>query len=176
MKNILFAVLLLNLSCNKEHTPGTSLESMDSAIVSDGNLVEKNSDSSAITNINTSDISDIPKQEPGIRSIDGDKIIKTITADLLPLDIEDELTANHQQMIIKIKNFKGTKISGTVTSLKPGLNIRFNQIRLANGEYDGPFGGEINYDIKDKGEIWLIIGENLMATTETTGKFKVSLN
>lgn len=33
----------------------------------------------------------------------------------------------------------------------------------------------LNYDIKEKGEIWLIIGKNLMASGENTGKFTVNL-
>lgn len=176
MKKLLFLIPLILINCTKKETDATISSSNDSMMVEDQNTV-KNLDSSSNGVITIEDAAKITKEvSPTFRAIEGDKIIKTINGDMLPINFEDELTADHGQMIIKIKNFKGDKISGTVTSLKPGLNIRFNQIRMADGEYDGPFGAQINYDIKDKGEIWLIIGKNLMATTETTGKFKVSLN
>ena len=56
------------------------------------------------------------------------------------------------------------------------MNIRFNQIKLANGDYDGPFGREISYDIKQKGEIWLIVSKSNMASGETKGKFEIELH
>ena len=55
------------------------------------------------------------------------------------------------------------------------MNIRFNQIKLANGDYDGPFGREINYEIKEKGEVWLIIAKSNMASGDATGKFKIRI-
>lgn len=176
MKKLLFLIPLVLMNCTKKETDSKMITA-DSTEVFQNDYVENPKDSSSKGVVFPTD-AELDKKEvsPTFRAIEGDKIIKTINGDMLPINFEDELTADHGQMIIKIKNFKGNKISGTVTSLKPGMNIRFNQIRMADGEYDGPFGAQINYDIKDKGEIWLIIGKNLMASTETTGKFKVSLN
>lgn len=176
MKKLLFIIPLILINCTKKETDSKMITA-DSTEVFQNDYVENPKDSSSKGVVFPTD-AEFDKKEMAqtFRAIEGDKIIKTINGDMLPINFEDELTADHVQMIIKIKNFKGDKISGTLTSLKPGMNIRFNQIRMADGEYDGPFGGEINYDIKDKGEIWLIIGKNLMASTETTGKFKVSLN
>ena len=55
------------------------------------------------------------------------------------------------------------------------MNIRFNQIKLADGEFDGPFGRDISYLIKKSGEIWLLISKSNMASEKATGKFTVSL-
>lgn len=177
MKKLLVLIPLLIISCNKKEVVTSTSSNDDSTKEMDGTSIENSMDSTNndVVSIDSSKMNSQNNSET-FRAIEGDKIIKTINGDMLPINFEDELTADHGQMIIKIKNFKGNRISGTVTSLIPGMNIRFNQIRMADGEYDGPFGAQINYDIKDKGEIWLIIGKNLMASSETTGKFRVSLN
>ena len=55
------------------------------------------------------------------------------------------------------------------------MNIRFNQIKTPDGKYDGPFGREISYKISSKGEVWLMIGKNLMADGKNTGRFSVRI-
>ena len=55
------------------------------------------------------------------------------------------------------------------------MNIRFSQIKLPNGNFDGPFTQDISYEVKEKGEIWLIIGKSNMASGEAKGKFKVTI-
>lgn len=172
MKKLLLLIPLILINCNKKEEKMTTITNNDSL-----NNIHQNSNDS--TNNGVVSVNDAEK-EPAVstdtfRVIEGEKIIKTINGDMLPMEISDEFTKEQQQMIIKIKNFTGNKITGKVTSTNPQLNIRFNQIRLANGEFDGPFGADLNYDIKEKGEIWLIIGKNLMADGETTGKFTVSL-
>jgi hypothetical protein len=125
--------------------------------------------------VNISDDRKLKEMSNTFRVIDGDSIIKTINGDMLPLTISDEFTTDQQKFILKIKNFKGNKIVGKVTSTKADMNIRFNQIKFANGEFDGPFGQELSEKIEKTGEIWLIIGRNLMASGNLKGKFTVSL-
>lgn len=172
MKKLLLLIPLILMNCNKKEEKMTATTKNDS--LSNGNLNPLDSSKNGVVSVHDAE------KEPAVstdtfRVIEGEKIIKTINGDMLPMEISDEFTKEHQQMIIKIKNFNSSKITGKVTSTNPQLNIRFNQIRLANGEFDGPFGADLNYDIKDKGEIWLIICKNLMASGETTGKFTVSL-
>ena len=109
------------------------------------------------------------------RVIAGDSIIKTINADMIPLTISDEFTTDQQKFVLKIKNFDGKKIVGKITPSNSNMNIRFNQIKLANGDYDGPFGLEMSEDISKPGEVWLIIGKSLMASGEAKGKFTVNI-
>lgn len=168
MRKFLMFLPLLLINCNKqnENVMNNDKDSTKNPI--------KDSVSKGVISV------DVEEKKPEIltntfRVVEGDKIIKTINGDMIPLEISEEFTRNEQQFIIKIKNFSGTKISGNITSPDSKLNIRFNQIRLANGEFDGPFGREINYDVKDKGEIWLIIGKNLMADGDLKGKFTVQL-
>lgn len=167
MKKFLIFLPLILTSCNKQN---------EKVMNTDKDSVKTIADSTTKGIVSIDEASEKPEiSKNAFRVVEGDKIIKTINGDMLPMEISDEFTTTNQQMIIKIKNFNGSKISGKVTPTNPKLNIRFNQIRLANAEFDGPFGAEINYDIKPKGEIWLIIGKNLMADGESTGKFTVSL-
>ena len=56
-----------------------------------------------------------------------------------------------------------------------GMNIRFNQVKFADGTYDGPFGQTLSIPNKGKGEIWLIIGKSNMASGESKGRFSVKV-
>lgn len=172
MKKLLLLIPLILINCNKKDENKMISTETDS-LNQTNNLVNDSSKNGVVT-VNNAEKEPVVSSDT-FRVIEGEKIIKTINGDILPMEISDEFTKEQQQLIIKIKNFSGSKITGKVISTNPQLNIRFNQIRLANGEFDGPFGADLNYDIKEKGEIWLIIGKNLMATGETTGKFTVSL-
>ena len=94
---------------------------------------------------------------------------------MVPLTITDEFTTDRQKYILKIKNFKDKKIVGKITPQNSDMNIRFNQIKLPNGDFDGPFGQEINYNVKENGEVWLLIGKILMASGNAKGKFTINL-
>lgn len=174
MKKFLFVIPILLLSCTKEAVTKTSVN-QDSLKTTD-QLAVKNPTDSANPGIIALPENPKPKEiVKTFRVINGDSIIKTINADMIPLTIDDEFTTDHQKFILKIKNFKGKKIAGKVTSKNSDMNIRFNQIKFTNGTFDGPFGSDIAADIDKPGEIWLIIGKNLMADGKPTGKFSVSL-
>lgn len=114
-------------------------------------------------------------QNNAFRYVEGRTIIKIINGDMLPLSLEENFTNSDQQYIIKIKNFQGGEISGKVIPENPQMNIRFNQIKKADGGYDGPFGREISYSVESPGEIWLILGKSNMASGNATGPFVVEL-
>lgn len=172
MKKLLLLIPLILINCNKKEE--NKMISTETDSLNQTNNLANDSSKNGVVTVNDAEKEPVVSTDT-FRVIEGEKIIKTINGDMLPMEISDEFTTTNQQMIIKIKNFNGSKISGNVTSANPKLNIRFNQIRLANGEFDGPFGADINYEIKQKGEIWLMIGKNLMADGETTGKFTISL-
>ena len=169
MKKLLAILPLLIVSCQKD-VAASNLKS-DSVMLSKQSDIAPKIDS-APTGLVTVDKMDALEKD---RVIEGEEIIKTIDASQLPITIADEFSDADQQMIIKIKNFKTDKISGIITPENPEMNIRFNQIKLTNGDYDGPFGSNLTYDIKSEGEIWLIIAKSNMASGETKGKFSVRL-
>lgn len=58
---------------------------------------------------------------------------------------------------------KPASIIATIIPDKSGCNIRFNQIIAPGNKADGPFGTELKYELKTKGNYRLIIGHNMMA-------------
>ena len=165
---------LLICSCTKKDTHSKMI-TKDSTEIPDQRSVEYPTDSSKGVVLSSNDEPDKNEMAKTFRIIDGDRIIKTINANMIPLTISDEFTTDQQKLILKIKNFKGKEIVGKISSKNADMNLRFNQIKFADGSFDGPFGRAISIEIPKPGEIWLIIGKNLMADGKLIGKFSVSL-
>ena len=165
---------LLICSCTKKDTHSKMI-TKDSTEIPDQRSVEYPADSSKVVVLSSNDEPDKNEMAKTFRIIDGDRIIKTINANMIPLTISDEFTTDQQKLILKIKNFKGKKIVGKISAKNTDMNLRFNQIKFADGSFDGPFGRNISVEIPKPGEIWLIIGKNLMADGKLTGKFSVTL-
>lgn len=56
-----------------------------------------------------------------------------------------------------------------------GLNIRFSQIILPDGESDGPFGKQLKYKLDQQGTYKIIIGPNRMASGKKSGDFVLKI-
>lgn len=175
MKKLFLLIPVLLLSCNKKEAVAETTLTQDSMVVVDQPLVENSQDSANRGLVILPEAQTPKEMAKAFRVMEGNKIIRTINADMIPLKVTDEFTTNDQQYILKIKNFSGSKISGQITPENPDLNIRFNQIRLADGKFDGPFSREMTYDVKEKGEIWLLISKSNMASGESKGKFTVNI-
>lgn len=175
MKKFLLFLPILLLSCNKEKATSKISTQNDSVMVSDATVVDQLSDSLANGKVILKDENSLAENDPTFRVLQGNKIIKTINGDNLPRKISDEFTSADQQYLLKIKNFKGKKITAKIIPENPDMNIRFNQIKLANGDFDGPFGLNVDYNIPENGEIWLIISKSNMASGESKGKFTINL-
>ena len=165
MKKLILLVAIVLWSCNKTESVGESTSKTDP-------LFEKTVVEDTLKEIQT----EIPAGRKGMmREVEGNKIIRTADAQQIPFNIGEEFTEEDQQFIVKIKNFKQKTISGEVTPENAEMNIRFNQIKLPDGTFDGLFGRQISYTAKNDGELWLIIGKRNMASGETKGKFSVSI-
>lgn len=68
-----------------------------------------------------------------------------------------------------------TRVSATLSSSDPAANVRFSQIIMPDGEADGPFGAEVDYELKQQGRYALAINENIMAGDPWEGEFSVSV-
>ncbi|WP_051190350.1 hypothetical protein [Kaistella palustris] len=174
MKKLIVLLPVLLFSCNKKEAVTETSANRDSAVAVDHNEVEKPFDSTA-TGITTLPHEPAKNASATFRVAEGNKIIKTINGDAIPLKISDEFTTDDQSYILKIKNFTNRKITGKIVPENSAMNIRFNQIKLADGSYDGPFGREISYDVPKPGEIWLLVSKSNMASGETRGKFTIGL-
>ena len=174
MRKLLVILPLLLMYCTKKEVVSENTLKNDSAIVTDGTIINK-IDSAANGGVSIDEENALKESFKKDRVVEANNIIKTIDANMIPITISDEFTNSDQQMVVKIKNFNRNNIVGKITPENPQMNIRFNQIKLANGDYDGPFSRDIKYDIKEKGDIWLIIGKSNMASSDAIGKFTVTL-
>ncbi|WP_312195922.1 hypothetical protein [Epilithonimonas vandammei] len=101
--------------------------------------------------------------------------IVTVDASKMPIRLNLEITNPNDQIILRLENLNQTKIKGYLKTEKP-MNIRFNQIRMPDNTFDGPFSQTIEYDTKQKGEYWLILSKSNMASGEApTGKFFIKI-
>lgn len=178
MKKFLVLIPLLIVSCKKE-SASVETQDKDSVIMSEQLDSAPKTDSAAIK-MKDSVINNAPKTKEVLktgvmRTVKDGKITRTVDAEQFPLTLGEEFTTDGQEFILKIINFNKSKIQAKISTNEKDFNIRFNQIKLPNGDFDGPFGREITYDVKDKGEVWLIIGKSNMASGNTKGSFTVSV-
>jgi len=67
------------------------------------------------------------------------------------------------------------KISAHLSSPDSTANVRFSQIIMPDGKMDGPFGGEMEYDLPMDGIYKLSVHENMMAGDPWSGIFKAEI-
>lgn len=81
----------------------------------------------------------------------------------------------HPRIYLKFTNEATGNVHAVVTPINGEGNIRFNQILYPDKTADGPFGKELELELKQTGEHSLIIGHSLMVDSQYQGKFKVEL-
>ncbi|MFC3160635.1 hypothetical protein SAMN05443633_10236 [Chryseobacterium arachidis] len=178
MKKSLLLIPLIIISCKKD--PSTlETQNKDSISVSEQPDSTVKKDSAALK-MKDSIINNAPKTKEVLRTgvmrtVKDGQIIRTADAEQLPFTLGEEFTKDGQEFILKITNFDQPNIKAKISTKEKDFNIRFNQIKLPNGDYDGPFSREITYDVKEKGEVWLIVGKSNMASGSTKGSFTVSV-
>lgn len=178
MKKSLLLIPLIIISCKKEpavtETPGkdsvAATEMPDSVYKADSVALKKRD-----SIINNAPATKEVLRKGVMRNEKEGQIVRTADASQLPFTLGEEFTKDDQELVLKLTNFEQSKIKATIATKEKDFNIRFNQIRLPNGDYDGPFGRDITYDVKEKGEVWLIIGKSNMASGNTKGHFTVSV-
>ena len=100
--------------------------------------------------------------------------IVTVDASKMPIRLNLEIKNPDDQLILKLENLNQPKIKGYLRAEK-SMNLRFNQIRMPDNTFDGPFSTTIDYDTKQKGEYWLILAKSNMAEGTPVGKFFVKI-
>lgn len=100
--------------------------------------------------------------------------IVTVDASKMPIRLNLEIKNPDDQLILKLENLDQPEIKGYINTEKP-MNLRFNQIRMPDNTFDGPFSQTIEYNTKQKGEYWLILAKSNMADGTPVGKFFVKI-
>jgi len=178
MKKSLLLIPLIIISCKKEANI-TETPSKDSMAVTEMPDSPSKVDSAAIrmkdSIINNSPVTKEVLKTGVMRNMKEGQIIRTADASQLPFTLGEEFTKDNQELVLKITNYEKPDIKATISTKEKDFNIRFNQIKTPDGKYDGPFGREITHEVVGKGEVWLIIGKSNMASGNTKGNFKVSV-
>ncbi|CAA7195676.1 hypothetical protein CHRY9293_01848 [Chryseobacterium potabilaquae] len=177
MKKSLLLIPLLVIACKKESKmPETPAQD---SVATMEQMAKPNADSMASQKkdsmVNNSPVTKEVLSKGVMRSEKDGQITRTVDAAQLPFTFGEEFTKDNQGLVLKITNFNKPEVKAKISTNEKDFNIRFNQIKLANGDTDGPFGKDISYTIPQKGEISLIIGKSNMASGTTKGKFTVSV-
>lgn len=143
---------------------------------SKSNISQMNEDNSEPKQANI--VAKEPKQQGrrgAFRTVEGNKIIRTVEASQLPFTIGERFTDENQEFVIVIKNVTNPTISVKINTVEKNRNLRINQIILPDGSSDGPFSKEMKYTKKKKGTYKIVIGKNLMAEGKLVGNVSVSV-
>ena len=178
MKKLLLLISILLLSCKKETAVTETLEKNDSleTVSQPVPEVAKNTAAERDSIINNAPATKEVLREGVMRDVEGNRIIRFADAEALPFRLGEVFTDDNQELVLKIQNFAKEKITVLVKPQTEQQNIRINQIKLPNGTMDGPFGRELyNYEVPEKGEVWLFVGKSNMASGDSKGSFSVSV-
>jgi hypothetical protein len=152
MKNLLAAIVLFSaLSCNQK-------------------------DESKIVPVNMTDtIAAADKKASDINKQLGDTILLTSKDEKGTYAAEGTIDSLHSRIYVKFTNAQTGKLTAVIKPTAGKGNIRFNQIIFPDQTADGPFGINIEQELKQTGEHTLIIGHSLMADNPYIGNFSLEL-
>ncbi|KAA2215480.1 hypothetical protein [Chryseobacterium sediminis] len=178
MKKSLLLIPLIIISCKKEPAV-TNVPEKDSTVVTEMPDSVVKADSAALRKrdsiINNAPATKEVLRKGVMRTEKEGQIIRTADATQLPFTLGEEFKKDDQELVLKLTHYDRPNIKAKISTKEKDFNIRFNQIKLPNGDYDGPFGREITYETPGKGEVWLIIGKSNMASGNTKGSFTISV-
>lgn len=173
----LIILLPLIVACNKQETVNEVNQNQDSTSLITESTEKASVDSAGIKDsiVNNAPATKEVLRTGVMRDMVGKQIIRNADASQLPFSIGEEFTEDGQEFVLKLDNFSGKHLKAVLKPSDPDMNIRFNQIKLPDGSYDGPFEKEISIDVKEQGEVWLIIGRSNMASGDGKGHFSVKI-
>lgn len=126
-----------------------------------------------VSDTEVKEMNNFQPRKGAFRTVEGNKIIRTVDASQLPFTIGEEITNENQQFVLVIRNVNKSNLSVEVYTNDNGRNIRINQIVKPDNSTDGPFTNKMNYKTSKKGTYKIVIGKNLMAQGKLSGNFSV---
>ena len=171
--SVLFLMLIL-FSCKKK-TENLSQFNHSDSVGKKTEFIQKADSSTTLLYPDSTNLK-MKSQSEIDRKMVGDTIYTRFDASALPVEFEERFSNSHQQLFVVLQNFTGKEISGEIFPQNQLMNIRFNQIRTPDGNWDGPFGRTLeNYAIPSHGIVLLRIGKSNMASGNASGKFSIKL-
>lgn len=100
-----------------------------------------------------------------------------ITTDTIPVKVIygkakiDTVKTAGQRLVFVVNSDTANKLSIKISTKDTLANLRINQIIDSKNNSDGPFGRELEYEIKEKGIQKIVISESQMAGEPWAGAF-----
>lgn len=107
------------------------------------------------------------------------KHVETAHGDSISLRLKDgsaqqeALMAQGKRVVFSFETKILGKLSATVKTAQPNANVRIAQIFMPDNSADGPFGREMEYNLKEPGMYRIVVSENQMAGNPYNGPFTI---
>ena len=114
-------------------------------------------------------------------STDSLKNMETADRDSISLDLKDgsaqqeALMAQGKRVVFSFETKILGKLSATVKAAQPNGNVRIAQIFMPDNSADGPFGQDMEYNLKEPGVYRIVVSENQMAGNPYNGPFTITV-
>lgn len=100
----------------------------------------------------------------------------TVPAETLPVTrLQRTITSDMQSVNVTITDLDVGQLRINVSHSKPDANIRISQVVRPDGSTDGPFGQQLVYDIKQRGNYTIVINKSNMASGTQVGDLFITL-
>jgi hypothetical protein len=114
-------------------------------------------------------------------STDSLKDVEITDRDSISLDLKDgnaqqeALMAQGKRVVFSFETKILGKLSATVKAAQPNGNVRIAQIFMPDNSADGPFGQDMEYNLKEPGMYRIVVSENQMAGNPYNGPFTITV-
>lgn len=88
---------------------------------------------------------------------------------------QEALMAQGKRIVFSFETKILGKLSATVKAAEPNGNVRIAQIFMPDNSADGPFGQEMEYNLKEPGVYRIVVSENQMAGNPYNGPFTIKI-
>jgi len=104
-----------------------------------------------------------------------DIIAVTVPAATLPVKFSKTIVSETQSIHLTVTDMDTGLLNVSINHSKPDANLRISQVVMPDGSTDGPFGHQISFDARQKGDYKFIISKSNMASGSQVGDVEISI-
>ncbi|MGC4234139.1 MAG: hypothetical protein QM594_14260 [Niabella sp.] len=99
----------------------------------------------------------------------------TVPAGTLPVKLDKTIVSETQSIHVTITDMDAGLLNVSISHSKPDANLRISQVVMPDGSTDGPFGQQITFDARQKGDYVIIINKSNMASGSQVGDVLINI-
>ncbi|HMR82660.1 MAG TPA: hypothetical protein PKE30_05995 [Niabella sp.] len=108
--------------------------------------------------------------------IPAERVIEvTVPAATLPVKLDKTIVSETQSIYVTITDMDTGLLNASISHSKPDANLRISQVIMPDGSTDGPFGQQITFDARQKGDYVIIINKSNMASGSQIGDVVINI-